>query len=198
MNSIGKIIMFLSSYSPLYIFIITLNYTISDIKNSLYRIIVPKEITKVDVIFYILLGLIIVANLGLCLLVKISSKSSETVKIQSVENGNDKILDYILAYIVSFMTTNFAEILKNDSKVIITAILIQILLGYLYCKSNMLYINPVLNIIGYDIFLIETPNNNVIVLTKDKRFYKDTKKEINRNGYKNIEMNCFSKNIYIL
>lgn len=197
MNYIGKILMFLSSYSPLYIFIITLNYDLEDVKTSLYRLTVPKAIVKGDIILYILLVLIIISNLMLYVLVVRSKKSSETIKIKKIENGNDKVLDYILAYIVSFMTTNFAEIVTNDSKVIITAILIQLLLGYLYCKSNMLYINPVLNVIGYDIYLVDTPNNKVILLTKDKKFYKKVKDDVNTNGFKNIELNCFSKNIYI-
>lgn len=197
MNALGKTIMFLSSYSPLYIFMISLNYDFNDIKISLYRIRVYTAIEKMDIIFYILILLIILSNLGLYMLIKFSKSGGESIMVKKIKNGNDKILDYILAYIVSFMTTDFAKMSSSDSKIITTFILIQLLLGYLYCKSNMLYINPVLNIIGYDIYLIETENNNVIVLTKNKKLFKQTKEEIARNKFKYLKTSNLAKGIYI-
>lgn len=65
MSIISKIFMFLSSYSPLYIFIITLNYRINDIIISISKIISFKinEIGKNDIILYILILLIFLSNI---------------------------------------------------------------------------------------------------------------------------------------
>lgn len=197
MSVLGKIFMFLSSYSPLYLFIITLNYSIVDIKISLRKILDINQINSNDIILYILISLTIISNMILYILLITSKRYSEPVKILEIQNGNEKVLDYILAYIVSFVCTDFAQITNNDSKGIITAILIQILLGYLYCKSNMFYINPVLNFIGYDIYLIKTSNDNFVLLSKDKDSINKIQDDIIKNGFKNIELNYFSKGIYI-
>ncbi|MDB1956270.1 hypothetical protein PMY38_15580 [Clostridium tertium] len=197
MSILGKIFMFLSSYSPLYLFIITLNYSIADIKISLSKILDINQINSNDIILYILISLTIVSNMILYILLITSKRYSEPVKILEIQNGNEKVLDYILAYIVSFVCTDFAQITNNDSKGIVTAILIQILLGYLYCKSNMFYINPVLNFIGYDIYLIKTSNDNFVLLNKNKNAINKIQDDIMRNGSKSIELNYLSKGIYI-
>ena len=62
MRTLGKIIMFLSSYAPLYIFIITLNFNLSEIKNSLYKLSDISLINNNDVILYIMILLVIVPN----------------------------------------------------------------------------------------------------------------------------------------
>lgn len=197
MGIIGKIFMFLSSYSPLYLFIITLNYSIVDIKISIGKILSINQINSNDIILYILILLTIISNVILYILVISSKKYSEPVRILEVESGNEKVLDYILAYIVSFICTDFAQITNNDSKGIITAILIQVLLGYLYCKSNMFYVNPVLNFIGYDIYLIKTSHDKFVLLSKNKNFIYKIQDDIMKNGSKSIELNYFSKGIYI-
>ena len=197
MSILGKIFMFLSSYSPLYLFIITLNYSIADIKISLSKILDINQINSNDIILYILISLTIVSNMILYILLITSKRYSEPVKILEIQNGNEKVLDYILAYIVSFVCTDFAQITNNDSKGIVTAILIQILLGYLYCKSNIFYINPVLNFIGYDIYLIKTSNDNFVLLNKNKNAINKIQDDIMRNGSKSIELNYLSKGIYI-
>lgn len=198
MGITGKIFMFLSSYSPLYLFVITLNYTINDIKISLAKITDFSLINANDIVLYILIGLIVISNLILYVLIITSKKFSEPVKIIEIENGNEKVLDYILAYIVSFICTDFAQITSNDSKGITTAILIQGLLGYLYCKSNMFYINPILNFIGYNIYIIKTNNNNFVLLSRNKECFSKIQNSIIKSGYMNVELNYFSKGIYIL
>lgn len=197
MRYLGKIIMFLSSYSPLYLFLITFNYSIDDIKNAFYRIHMISAIEKLDIIFYILILLIILPSIGMFILVKLSKANSELIKIKKISNGNDKILDYILTYIVSFITTDFSKMSESNSKVLLTFILIQLLLGYLYCKNNMLYINPVLNIIGFNIYILETPKNSVIVLSKNKNLFNDIKQQIDINHSVNMSLYCFADKIYI-
>lgn len=199
MNKLGKVIMFLSSYSPLYILIITLNYGFNDIRDSITKLLNINSINTSDIILYILVILIIVPSVILKIVLKVSDKYTETVKIIGISDGNDRVVDYVLAYIVSFITTDFVNLKDNNINVLITGILIQILLCYLYCKSNMLYINPVLNIcFGYNIFIANTNKNNLIILTKDANKAYSTKEEILEKGFKNIRLNCFSNGIYIL
>lgn len=199
MNKLGKVIMFLSSYSPLYILIITLNYGFNDIRDSITKLLNINSINTSDIILYILVILIIVPSVILKIVLKVSDKYTETVKIIGISDGNDRVVDYVLAYIVSFITTDFVNLKDNNINVLITGILIQILLCYLYCKNNMLYINPVLNIcFGYSIFIANTNKNNLIILTKDANKAYSTKEEILEKGFKNIRLNCFSNGIYIL
>lgn len=198
MRTLGKIIMFLSSYAPLYIFIITLNFNLSEIKNSLYKLSDISLINQNDVILYIMILLVIVPNVILKKMLNDTKEYSETIKVINIEEADDKILDYILAYIVTFMTTNYVDFKNSDSKIILTGLLIQVLLGYLYCRANMFYINPVLNIIyGYHIFVANTENKTVIILSKKQEDVLGLKKEIYESSYKMIKLNCFSHGIYI-
>lgn len=197
MSNLGKIIMFLSSYSPLYLFLITYNFTLPDMKNSIYRIYMYSAIEKMDIMFYILVMLMVLPSFGLYFLVRLSKSGSEAVKIKKISNSNDKVLDYILTYIVSFMTTDFSKMSEGNSKILVTFILIQLLLGYLYCKNNMLYINPLLNIIGFNIYSVETDKNEVIVLTKNKEFYNNVKQEIDIRESSVKSLCCFADRIYI-
>lgn len=198
MKILGKIVMFLSSYSPLYIFIITLNFSLYEIESSIKKITKITAMNSNDIILYTLILLIIIPNLILKLMLKVSMKYSETIKITSIENGDGRLLDYILAYIITFMTTNYVNIKDGDSKVILTGILIQLLLGYLYCKANMFYINPVLNLIfRYHIFIASTETRNVIILSKRKKDIYNIKKDIAEANYKVIRCRYFLNGIYI-
>ncbi|AGY75319.2 hypothetical protein [Clostridium autoethanogenum] len=197
MSSLAKIFMFLSSYSPLYILTITLNYNFLDIKEAIIKVSNVKNIVYSDILLYGLFLLIVIPNVILYILISISKKYDEPIKLLKIEDGNEKVLDYILAYIVSFVTTDFPKIRTNDSKIVITAILTQILLGYLYCKGNMFYINPILDLMGYNIYIGKTLQNNVIILSKNKETIKDIKESISKNGFKNIDLNCFADNIYL-
>jgi len=191
--------MFLSSYSPLYLFIITLNYGLSDVKECIFKFRNISETGVNDIIFYVLIFLIIVPNIILKIILKQSNKYTETIKIKEIYEGNDKIVDYILAYIISFITTDFVNLKDGNINILVTGILIQILLCYLYCKGNMIYINPVLNILfKYNIFIAKTDKNNLIILTQNNEKAYNLKEEISENGFKNIRLNCFSHGIYIL
>ncbi|WP_085829015.1 hypothetical protein [Clostridium massiliodielmoense] len=199
MNKLGKVVMFLSSYSPLYILIITLNYGLSDIINSFNKLKEISCIDSKDIILYILIFLLVACNFILKIILKESNNYSETIKITGVCEGNNKIMDYILAYIVSFATTDFVNFKEGNRHVVVTVVLMQILLCYLYCKSNMLYINPVLNIcFGYDIFIATTNRSNLIILTKNVDKVYLLKEQILKDGFKNIRLSCFSEGIYIL
>ena len=199
MNKIGKVIMFLSSYSPLYILIITLNYGFMDIVNSMIKFTNIARINVNDIILYILIILIIFPNIILKIILKVSNDYSETIRMTGISDGNDKVVDYVLAYIVSFITTDFVNLKNDNMNTLVTGILIQILLCYLYCKSNMLYINPVLNIcFGYNIFIANTNKKNLIILTKNINKVYSIKEEILEKDFKNIKLYCFSNGIYIL
>ena len=199
MNKKGKIIMFLSSYSPLYILIITFNYNLNEIGNSILALNNYHNISQKDIFLYILFILIILPNIFLKIILNNSKKYSETIKIKSISNGDEKILDYILAYIVTFMTTNYVDLKTANSNILITGVLIQVLLGYLYCRGNMLYINPVLNILyKYHIFIATTERKDIIILSRKEDKIYNIKKELIGNEKKSIKLNYFSKDIYIL
>ena len=198
MSKLSKISMFLSSYTPLYFFVITLNYSLYDVKLSILNIFKISVWTTSDIFLYVLLIVIIFPNIFLLIVIRLSRNYPETITITNIEDANDKILDYILAYIVSFISTDFANISNADSKVIHTAIWIQVLLGYLYCRGNMFYINPVLNLLGgFDIYSIETGNNTVILLSKNTETFESLKDQLMNNETIRQEFCFLCDNIYI-
>ena len=199
MKSLGKIILFLSSYSPLYILLITYNYSAKDIVNAMSNLKNINLIDMKDIVLYSLCLLIIIPNLLLWKFLKDSEHYSETIEIKEIVSGDDKLLNYILGYIVTFMTTSYIDFASASSKIIITGIIIQVLLGYLYCKANMLYINPVLSIIGgYHIFIATTRKKEIIILVKNEEKIFDIKNKLENTNSSNLKLKYFTKDIYIL
>ena len=84
--------------------------------------------------------------------------------IESIENVNKIGLEYFVAYIIPFLNFNLG--------LLYDAISLLILFGFMcfmYIKSDLIYMNPVLNIIGYNIFKIISEKKELMIITKKKR-----------------------------
>ena len=80
--------------------------------------------------------------------------------IENIERPDDTIISYIMTYIIPIVTVN------NISKYeIIVNILLFILIGYLYIRLNLLYLNPLWSMLGYIPYRI---NNDTILITNYK------------------------------
>ena len=85
-------------------------------------------------------------------------------------------------------TTSFLSVDFSNVKYIIAMVVFFLLVGFMYVRSNLIYTNPVLNLLGYDLYEIEDNKENTMVLiTKEK----DLKKEFN------VKVINIGKNIYL-
>jgi hypothetical protein len=82
-------------------------------------------------------------------------------KIDRFENINDMSLEYIITYIFPLLFLNY-----SDWNVLLALIVIFLTIGYIYIRSDLIYMNPVLNLLGYNIYKSQTVEGSIIVISK--------------------------------
>jgi len=130
-----KLMMYVSSYLPLYIIILLIKY---DYLHD-YR----KHIA-----FYLLFLILIL--ISLCTVIGITkTKGNEKHTIKNIEKSGDALIGYVMSYIVQLATFDYETNLG-----VIMGIFLYVLVGFLYIKLDLLYLNPTLMLFGYNVFLI--------------------------------------------
>ncbi len=147
-----KGILFISSYFPLYIFLLILNI---DSYNS------TEKIQRIPVIIFLvsMLLCIIISIVSLTAIV-VSKNGTKKLMIENIERPDDTILSYIMTYIIPILTVN-----NMDKYQIFVNILLFILIGYLYIRLNLLYLNPLWSMFGYISYRV---NNDTVLITNYK------------------------------
>ncbi|MBS5720854.1 MAG: hypothetical protein KHW50_00490 [Clostridium sp.] len=151
-KNLMKCLLFISSYFPLYFFLLVLNF---DQYNSY------EKIKRIPIIIFLISMLIcMIVSLISIVLIKVSKNGTKKILIENIERPDDTIISYIMTYIIPIVTVN------NISKYeIIVNILLFILIGYLYIRLNLLYLNPLWSMFGYIPYRI---NNDTILITNYK------------------------------
>ncbi|MDP3918781.1 MAG: hypothetical protein Q8Q35_02660 [Nanoarchaeota archaeon] len=141
-----KTILFLSSYT------------------FLFLIFILKNLNN-QTLVYSLVGIILLSNIMLFISIKrCKSLADEFVKIKSVENINSVNSAYLVTYIIPFLAIDFTNITDLASLLLLFAVF-----AFLYVKSDMIYVNPTLNFIGYNLIEIKTTKDDkLILITKEK------------------------------
>ncbi|MFZ7119503.1 MAG: hypothetical protein ACOWWH_00950 [Eubacteriaceae bacterium] len=151
---IMKILMFISSYSPLYIMLFILNY---DKYNSFKKIGKLFEAQDVKtIIFGLLLFLLLLISFYSVIDLK-RTNGNEYYNINRIERPDDTIISYMMTYIVPLLTT---EDLTN--KIISINLFLFILIGYMYIRLNLIYLNPLWSLFGYIMYKTDT---EMIIIT---------------------------------
>jgi len=149
-----KLILFFSSYSPLFLIIALLNIELDKV-NTIKDIMPSDKLWLIITMF----ALFIVPNIILFALIK-RVKSFQPMKehINTFINKNSDVMNYIVTYLIPFLSFNFDKL----NQTIAFAILILVL-AIVYIHSNIFYVNPILIIFGFKIYDI---NGKYIVITK--------------------------------
>lgn len=138
------------------------------------------------------LGLIVGYCMIIWALVLIDTKSDDGdyYNVLKVDNRTHESLNYLAPYLVAFL--NFDLTKGQDLAVLI---LFLFLIFVVYLKSDLIYTNPILALLGVNIFRIdvcEYPNicektkKSILVLSKDDKIRKGR-----INGFKEIDVNVF-------
>ena len=161
-----KALMFISSYFPLYIMLLILHYDKFDSKKKLCN---PKVISFI----VILLICILLSIISVILLSKSSGR--KPLIITDLERPDDTIISYMMTYIIPILTTD----LLNRGEILVNIILF-LLIGYLYIRLNLIYLNPLWSMFGYLSYRI---NYDTVLITdidySNLKVYKFSKKKIN-------------------
>ena len=143
LSNFSKIILFLSAYTPLGVI-----YLIVDYDGFKYPFFKHGSFSLT------LLGIMIFVLLMLYWLITYFENKGGglLMRLTKVSNMNSEILSYIFSYLLPFL--DFPE----ERRLFITLFLLAIV-GVLYTKSDMICINPVLSIFGYNIIKVEWTND---------------------------------------
>jgi hypothetical protein len=155
-NASTRVILFLSSYAPLFLIIAMRGWCDSR---------------------YLAGGLVVVAALSVVVLFVFLNTAqrlaADKIKVDSVVSRDGDAMSYIVTYLLPFLAVKLNDIIDVASLGIVLLVI-----AILYVNSNMIYTNPVLNIAGYHIFEIQDADGKTTALVS-KRAYVRTGSEIN-------------------
>ena len=142
-----KFLLFVSSFSPLML-----------IWGFKFREILFWKLS----IFHITIILSILSIATLIFVIESSRRDNnpQIIKVDSIEDLNKVHIEYLLTYVFVFLPTT------NISTFSFLTFLIVLLIVYL--KSNLIYVNPILSLLLYDVVKIKSNNEEIILLTRKK------------------------------
>jgi len=158
-----KSLLFLSSYSPAWLILALKfyghNYTV-----------VFKDYRIPLWIFPLLL--LICSTIALLIKIQRPSRGYSDKKILIIEFSslNPLYIEYLITYIFPFVV-----IQGNSNWDVLSLVILFVLIWWIYINSNLLYVNPTLGILGYNIFRVmakpdeELPPQEYILITKQKK-----------------------------
>lgn len=127
-------LMFFSSYAPLVLILAA-----RDFNYKTYAVTTP-------VVVYPALAIAAASCLILILVMK-QFRGGELAKVVDVENRSVELLNYTIPYLISFLPLKIGEVSE-----IVAFCLFMLLMFWLTYKTNNLYINPVLTLMGYGLY----------------------------------------------
>ncbi len=156
-----KICLYLSSFLPMYLLLMT----------KILLEIVNKNLTF-NILNSIMLGLLFLlvlsGGIGLYLAIKRPKSRGQKIVVVEKENITDQhFLGYFSLFVLFALTFEIEYI-----SMAVVFVLIILLVGIVYVKSQLFYINPLLNILGYSFYNITFYTDNKEDLRKAKIFFK--------------------------
>lgn len=156
-----NVLLFLSAFIPMYVLI--LFKEIIELINDNIEFNLLASLVIAFLVCLIALGL-----LGLFFEIKLSNKQSIEIVIDSVQNITDR---HFLGYFSLFVLFAITFDLTRTSMFLIF-IMILSMIGVVYVKNKLFYINPFLNILGYNFYKIDYHEKNRSEKKNTKIFYK--------------------------
>lgn len=130
-----------------------LNVSWTGVKNF----VIPN-VTMLVCLFFLLLGLVYYFRLTYIL--KGSTKLPK--KITKIEDQNYEHLTFLTTYIIPFLRV------KLEGRDLIITILLIIIIGAIFIKTNLFYKNPTLALLGYKLYKVDTEkSSNLIFVSKE-------------------------------
>lgn len=153
MKLLNKILLFISSFIPLYIMLII---------KEIGRLNSIKNFCKVNITIYVYLGvlvLILVVSIIAIFKIIVCDKGNKTKSIEvNLEKQGDNVISYIMTYIVPLLSIN-----PNDITNLIQNIFLFVIIGIIYVQQNLLFLNPIFSLLNYKFYKNE---NNEIIISK--------------------------------
>lgn len=161
-----KVAMFNLSLLPLYIILCVQHFDAGEliVPRTLleFKAVVEILIYSNLFIFFIVVVLVLLGFIALYLFKNMLKYGREDTK--SFSNIKTKEFEH-LTFIATYVLPLFAYEIK-DIQSFIVFLLLLVLIGTLYVKSNWYYLNPILLLFGYRIYSAEINGENVVLIAR--------------------------------
>lgn len=93
--------------------------------------------------------------------------AKNAIRVSNVENLNYEPLAFLVTYILPLVCLDF-----DNFRYLIVFLILLVIIGVMYIKTNMFYANPTLAIMGFHIYKVsgkfygEDITNNVVIITR--------------------------------
>jgi hypothetical protein len=193
MKIIGKLLLFFSSYSLLFLILL-----IGELET--YTSLEPDVPTLSVIIKMILFLLLFILSLFSIWYFKSSYrfgsfKNKTKITIKSVSSSSQEIVSYLITFVIPLVGNVSSFLTVSDWTNLVSTIIILGFISILYVNSNLVVVNPMLIIFGYTINKINFCYENVPdivfegVLLSDNKF--DIKQISSTTIVNNIDENTF-------
>lgn len=196
LRTVPKLILFLTSYSPLFVCIIVRQqyYNRSFLHFAGFNktgILCLLQKFGLSIFLGFLLALVILGTIIFIKKLRSISKNGNNVTVKSISNKNAESIGYIATYIIPFLFQSFDEL--GD---IIPLLILLIIIYRIYVTSSLLLVNPVLNC-RYSLFEMEYEEKGDIkqglMISPFRDIYESDNIKIFNIGYKLFYVNKINK-----
>jgi hypothetical protein len=160
----GKLMLFLSSYTPLYLIFFA---RLWDFDSPVLGMEIPSYNIvgySVSVLAFIALGFAVVSTGYLLFILWIQKNNQGQLEtLIDHENKSHLFSEYLLVYIFPLVVMEF-----NNFGDVFSFSLFFALVGLIAVRSNRLYTNPMLVLLGYSIYQVKTEHSKYLLLTHEK------------------------------
>src|SRR5690625_5099646 len=148
-----KILFYLSSFIPLYLLLVIQNVQIRNSKGKLFN---TKEFFNqftntsitVSLFWSVLLILFLLSLFGVFLFFLVyAKKEGRVATIKNTEFIREDTMGYIVTYIVPLLSMNI-----ESSRSLLINFLLFIIIGTFYVRNDQVFMNPLYNVFGYNVF----------------------------------------------
>jgi hypothetical protein len=147
-NLVTRIVLFLSSYTPLFL--------IMGVKYGLVR----------HYFGLAMLGLSVLSIGALCWFLASAKRfASDRVTVEKISGKDTEAMSYIVTYLIPFL-----DIKIDEASNWVSLLLLFLVVAILYVHSNLIYINPTLNLMNYHLFEIEIDGGKTTALLSKRSF----------------------------
>lgn len=157
---ISSLLIFLSAYSPLSIIFLIQDFDFAKKKLSHPEIVWP------------ILGLSVISCLLLWIAVRFLRSSSPPITVKSVSNRSGELINYSIPYMISFFVMDLGNL-----KLLLSFGFFMFIMYWLTMKTHNIFINPVLAVMGYNIYDVHYERNGKecedFLLVKGSRLRKN-------------------------
>ena len=165
-QTLKNIMLFLSAFIPMY-FLIWVKLVMELINDNLHFNVL-NTFVFVSLIVVIALGL-----LGLKLEIFNQKEKSQKVIIMEWNNITDRhFLGYFSLFVLFAITFDLSKV-----SMVVVFVLILCMIGVVYVKNKLFYINPFLNILGFNFYKISYKIENDEQVLQTHIFYRGNLKE---------------------